>query len=121
MAVRSRETLRRLPLLLECDPVYERCGWLFLVEEEHAAAALENAEMQDDEGLDTYEALALQQFLPGVEEAGVAFALHEPDAGFADPVATTNAYVEAARAAGGRAQEGTTVEAVVVEADRVRG
>ena len=37
MAVRSRETLRRLPLLLECDPVYTRCGWLFLVDEEHAA------------------------------------------------------------------------------------
>jgi len=121
MAVRSRETLRRLPLLLECDPVYERCGWLFLVDEEHAATALDNAEMQDDEGLDTYEVLDLQQFLPGVEEAGVAFALHEPDAGFADPVATTNAYVEAVRAVGGRAHEATTVEAVELEADRVRG
>jgi glycine/D-amino acid oxidase-like deaminating enzyme len=121
MAVRSRETLRRLPLLLECDPVYTRCGWLFLVDEEHAAVALENAEMQDDEGLDTFEVLDLQEFLPGVEETGIAFALHEPDAGFADPVATTKAYIEAMLAVGGRGLEGTTVEAVELEADRVRG
>jgi sarcosine oxidase, subunit beta len=121
MALRSRETLRRLPLLLECDPVYTRCGWLFLVDEESAAAALENAEMQDEEGLDTYEVLDLQQFLPGAEEAGIGLALHEPDAGFADPVETTNAYVEALKRFEGRALEGTPVESVVVEGDRVRG
>ena len=121
MALRSRETLRRLPLLLECDPVYTRCGWLFLVDEESAAVALENAEMQDGEGLETFEVLDLQQFLPGAEEAGIGLALHEPDAGFADPVATTNAYVEALRGFEGRALEGTPVESVVVEGDRVRG
>ncbi len=121
MALRSRETLRRLPLLLECDPVYTRCGWLFLVDEESAAVALANAEMQDEEGLETYEVLDLQQFLPGAEEAGIGLALHEPDAGFADPVATTNAYVEALKGFEGRALEGTPVEQVVVEGDRVRG
>ena len=36
MAVHSRETLRRLPILLECDPVYTQTGWLFLVDEENA-------------------------------------------------------------------------------------
>jgi sarcosine oxidase subunit beta len=121
MAVRSRETLRRLPLLLECDPVYTRCGWLFLVDEEYASAALANAEMQDEEGLDTYEVLDLQEFLPGAEEAGIGLALHEPDAGFADPVATTNAYIGALRSFEGRALEGTPVEHVVLEGDRVRG
>jgi sarcosine oxidase, subunit beta len=121
MALRSRETLRRLPLLLECDPVYTRCGWLFIVDEESAAVALENAEMQDEEGLDTFEVLDLQQYLPGAEEAGIGLALHEPDAGFADPVATTNAYVEALKRFEGRALEGTPVESVVVEGDRVRG
>ena len=50
-----------------------------------------------------------------------AYALHEPDAGFADPVATTNAYVEALKRFEGRALEGTPVESVVVEGDRVRG
>ena len=81
MAVHSRETLRRLPLLLDCDPVYTRSGWLFLVDEENAGFAIENAEMQDEEGLDTVEVDDLQEYLPGVDETGIAYALYEPDAG----------------------------------------
>ena len=38
MAVRSRERLRQLPLHLDCEPVYTRCGWLFLVDDESAPA-----------------------------------------------------------------------------------
>jgi len=121
MAVHSRETLRRLPLLLECDPVYTRCGWLFLVDEENAGFAMENAEMQDEEGLDAIEVDDLQEYLPGVDETGIAYALYEPDAGFADPIATTNAYIAATRAAGGRALEGMTVDSVELDGDRVHG
>jgi sarcosine oxidase subunit beta len=121
MAVHSRETLRQLPLLLDCDPVYTRSGWLFLVDEENTGFAIENAEMQDEEGLDTVEVDDLQEYLPGVDETGIAYALYEPDAGFAEPVATTNAYITAAKAAGARALEGTPVEAIVLDGDRVRG
>ena len=121
MAVRSRETFRRLPLLLECDPVYTQSGWLFLVDEENASFAVENAEMQDGEGLDTVEVEDLDEYLPGIDETGIAYALYEPDAGFAEPVAATNAYIAALRAAGGRAFEGMPVARVEVEGDRVRG
>ena len=121
MAVHSRETLRRLPLLLDCDPVYDRCGWLFLVDEEHASLAVDNAEMQEQEGLEAIEVDDLGEYLPGIDEAGIAYALYEPDAGFADSVGATNAYVGAARGAGGRAFEHTPVESVVLEADRARG
>ena len=121
MAVHSRETLRRLPLLLECDPVYTRTGWLFLVDAENAAFALDNAEMQDEEGLDTVEVDDLQEYVPGIDETGIAYALYEPDAGFADPVATTNAYIATARLAGARALENTAVETVELEGDRIRG
>ena len=121
MAVRSRETFRRLPLLLECDPVYTQSGWLFLVDEENASFAVENAEMQDGEGLDTVEVEDLAEYLPGIDESGIAYALYEPDAGCAEPVAATNAYIAALRAAGGRASAGTPVERIEVEGDRVRG
>jgi sarcosine oxidase subunit beta len=121
MAVRSRETLRRLPLLLECDPVYERRGWLFLVDDESAELAAANAEMQEEEGVDTVEVDDLDEYLPGVNPAGIAYALYEPDSGFADPVATTNAYVTAARRRGARAVDCTAVESLVVEGDSVRG
>jgi glycine/D-amino acid oxidase-like deaminating enzyme len=121
MAVRSRETLRRLPLLLDCEPVYTRTGWLFLVDETAAPIALANAEMQEAEGLDAVDVDDLQDVLPGVDETGIAYALYEPDSGFADPVATTMAYVEAARRAGGDARESTAVESIEVEGGKIRG
>jgi glycine/D-amino acid oxidase-like deaminating enzyme len=121
MAVHSRERLRQLPLHLDCDPVYTRCGWLFLVDAEAALAAAENSLMQDEEGLDSVEVDDLQEFLPGAEATGIAYALYEPDSGFADPVATTLAYVEAAQRAGARAFEGMPVGGIELAGDRVRG
>lgn len=121
MAVHSREVFRRLPLLLDCDPVYTRCGWLFLVDEENAPLAVANAAMQEQEGLEAVEVEDLQSYLPGVVEAGIAYALYEPDAGFADPVAATNAYIDAVRAVGSRALEGAAVERVELDAGCVRG
>src|SRR5262245_58135624 len=104
MAVRSREALRQLPLRLDCEPVYTRTGWLFLVEEDEVETAVANAAMQDEEGLDTVEPEDLQELLPGVNEDGIAYALYEPDSGYADPVATTRAYVDAGLRAGGVAR-----------------
>jgi glycine/D-amino acid oxidase-like deaminating enzyme len=121
MAVESRETFRRLPLLLECEPVYHRTGWLFLVDEEDAELAVANAEMQDDEGVDSIEVDDLEEYLPGADLSGIAYALFEPDGGFADPVAATNAYVEAMRRLGGEAREGARVDSIDVAGGRVRG
>ena len=116
MAVHSRETFRRLPLLLECDPVYERTGWLFLVDEADAKVAVSNVEMQEEEGVDAIDVDDLQEYLPGVDEAGIAYALYEPDGGFADPVASTEAYVDRAPPRrGGEAREATRVESIEVE------
>src|SRR5262245_22586175 len=119
MAVRSRERLRQLPLHLDCEPVYTRCGWLFLVDEESAEAAAANAEMQEEEGLDLVEVSDLQELLPGAAEAGIAYALYEPNSGYADPVATTRAYIEAARRAGATALEGTPVGGIEIANGRV--
>ncbi len=109
MAVHSRERLRQLPLHLDCDPVYTRCGWLFLVDAESAVAAAENSLMQEEEGVDSVEVDDLHEFLPGAEGAGIAYALFEPDSGFADPVATTRRLHRGGAArgrAGGRGHAG---------------
>jgi glycine/D-amino acid oxidase-like deaminating enzyme len=121
MAVHSRETFRRLPLYLDCEPVYHRTGWLFLVDEADAPLAVQNAEMQDREGLDSVDVDDVEAFLPGIDPAGIAYALWEPDSGFADPVAATQAYVAALRRAGGEAREGTRVESIAVERGQARG
>jgi glycine/D-amino acid oxidase-like deaminating enzyme len=121
MAVHSREMLRRLPLHLECEPVYHRTGWLFLVDEADAQLAVDNAEMQDQEGLDSVDVEDIQELLPGIDETGIAYALFEPDSGFADPVATTEAYIAATRSLGGEARERTTVESIVADGGKVQG
>jgi glycine/D-amino acid oxidase-like deaminating enzyme len=121
MAVRSREALRQLPLRLDCEPVYTRTGWLFLVDEADAQLAVANAEMQEGEGLEAVDVDDLQDVLPGVEESGIAYALYEPESGYADPVATTNAYVEAGKRAGGVAREGAAVESFEISGGKLRG
>ena len=95
MAVRSRAAY------LE-QPYYERCGWLFLVDEEGAEPARRNREMQLREGALSDE-VDPADF--GVATDGVAYALFEPDSGFADPVAATRAFIDAARREGAEARE----------------
>jgi sarcosine oxidase subunit beta len=102
MAVRSRTAY------LE-QPYYRRCGWLFLVDEEGAEPARRNREMQLREGALSDEVDAADF---GVATEGVAYALYEPDSGFADPVAATRAFIEAARREGAEAREDSPVEAL---------
>lgn len=102
MAVRSREAFMRLPF-------YARCGWLFLVDEQDAGLARENRAMQLDEGALSDEVDATDF---GVSAEGVAYALFEPDSGYADPVAATRWYVDAARREGAEARERTHVDAI---------
>jgi sarcosine oxidase subunit beta len=111
MAVRSRDAFLRAPEQLGCAPFYDRRGWLFLVDEADAPLARENRRMQLAEGAWSDE-VDPADFLEGISTEGIAYALFEPDSGFADPVAATCAYVDAARRQGARVREGAAVDAV---------
>jgi sarcosine oxidase subunit beta len=102
MAVESRAAFME-------QPFYDRCGWLFLVDAEHADAARSNREMQQREGALSDE-IDPQDF--GIDPDGIAYALFEADSGFADPVAATRFYVEAARSEGADVREHAVVDAV---------
>jgi glycine/D-amino acid oxidase-like deaminating enzyme len=102
MAVRSRDVYLS-------QPFYDRCGWLFLVDEENAELARRNRDMQFREGAGGEEVDAAEF---GVATEGVGYALFEPDSGFADPVAATLHFIEAARRDGAEAREGSPVDAV---------
>jgi glycine/D-amino acid oxidase-like deaminating enzyme len=102
MAVRSREAFM-------AQPFYERCGWLFLVDVADADLARENRAMQLEEGAPSDE-VDPADF--GLSPDGVAYALFERDSGFADPVAATRWYVEAARREGAEAREHARVDAI---------
>jgi sarcosine oxidase, subunit beta len=102
MAVRSRDVYLS-------QPFYNRCGWLFLVDEENAAFARANRAMQLEEGAASEEVDAADF---GLATDDVAYALFEPDSGFADPVAATLHFIDAARQEGAQAREHARVDAI---------
>lgn len=123
MALRSREAFRTLPDTLGCEPLYYETGWLFLVDDADTETAKANRAMQLDQGVDSEEVDLdrLRELVPGIETAGIAYALFEPKSGFADPIATTVAYINAAKRLGAHAHSGAPVERIQVSGERVTG
>jgi glycine/D-amino acid oxidase-like deaminating enzyme len=123
MALRSRQALIDLPGLLGCEPVYYRTGWVFLVDEENAATAARNREMQLREGSASTELGLdeLERLVPGIRTDGISYVLHEADSGFADPLETTRAYIRAAVREGARAFENAPVQRIELEQEAVAG
>jgi sarcosine oxidase, subunit beta len=123
MALRGRQALIELPERLGCEAVYHRTGWVFLVDVDSAETAARNRELQMGEGspsavipLDE-----LERLVPGVTTDGIAYVIYEEDSGFADPLATTRAYLAAGVREGGSAFEGAPVERIEVENGAVAG
>jgi len=123
MALRSRDAFIHLPDKLGCDPVFTRSGWLFLVDEIDKEHAQTNRRMQLAEGSSSREVSPdeLEQLVPGIQTEGIAYALFERDSGYADPIATTRAYLLAAGRLGARLFERTSVERIEIRNRRVVG
>lgn len=122
MALRSREILRSSGEF-RSEPVYFEKGWLFLVPPESADVVAETVAMNRREGVNV-EKLAFSEaadLVPELQEEGVAAIYREPESGFADPVATTYGYVNAAKRLGARVDEGVAATALVVHHDRIVG
>lgn len=123
MAVRSRDALMNLPETLGCDSVYTRSGWLFLLDESERQHAITNRQMQLGEGAISREVPLdeLSDLIPGIEIGGLGHALFEADSGFADPVATTIAYLRAAQGLGAALNENVGVDRILVKNGAVTG
>jgi sarcosine oxidase, subunit beta len=63
----------------------------------------------------------LREVVPALQTEGVAAAAYEPNSGYADAVATTRSFAEAARRLGVEVLEGTTVTALASGGGRVTG
>jgi sarcosine oxidase subunit beta len=123
MALRGREALSMLHERFGCAPVYHRTGWLFLIDEADADVARANRAMQIEQGSfsDVIAPPDLASAVPGIRDEGIALGILEEESGFADPVATTLAYVDAARREGATAREGSRVTRIEAEGGRVTG
>lgn len=119
VALHSREMLASLPQVLGCKPVYHPLGWLFLVDSDAAETAASHRVMQVREGVDVVEVpvAELEELVPDISTDGVAYALHEKRSGFADPVATTLAYIRAGERLGGFAHQNAPVSTIEAHDD----
>ncbi len=106
------------------DCGYIQTGWAQLVRGETEAAGLvHRAEKLNALGVNTdlLSRDALAALMPFAKLDDVTSAVYEPEAGYADPTATTQAFAARAKALGTCFETGTFVKQVLVERGRVTG
>jgi sarcosine oxidase, subunit beta len=107
----------------DIDPGFRRTGMLVLAGAADAAALVANVAMQ--QGLDIATELVDRQTAreiePRLEPGATTNFCWEPDAGYADALATTAAYARAAERLGATVRLGTTARAIRADGGRVRG
>ena len=98
-------------------------GMVVLTNEQGADALRVNVQLQQEQGVNTrlIEASEVEEVAPGYSGEGVTLACYEPDAGVADPMATTSCFAKRARHHGATIREGVAVTHILKEHDRVTG
>ncbi len=123
LARRSLERFVRFEELTGRSADFTRTGFLLLAPASELAGLAENVALEQRLGVRA-ELLApedVARLEPRLDLQGIAGAVYEPDAGYADGYATAAGFVGAARELGAEVWEGVAVEAVEVAGGRVTG
>ena len=120
---RSLEIFHHFDDQIGGSPGFVNCGWAFLVPEYVSEGFSRNLEMQRSLGIDTREIdrRQLLEMEPRIDLSGVHRIAWEPGAGYADPHATTAAYVQRFLDRGGQLLPLTPAEGLRVEGGRIAG
>ncbi|HLL78668.1 MAG TPA: FAD-dependent oxidoreductase, partial [Ktedonobacteraceae bacterium] len=123
MAKRSLAVFQHFDELIGGDCGFVTTGMIVLVDESGADALRANVAMQQEQGVETslIEPGDSDEAAPGYNGANVALACYEPEAGVADPMATTSCFAQRARDFGASIYEGTPVTRILTEGERVTG
>jgi sarcosine oxidase subunit beta len=123
LAFESLKVFRDFSAVVGGECGFEAVGFVQIVPRGYESALAANVEMQRGIGIDTRRVSHddLRRLLPGCHVDDVGAAAWEPHSGFADPVATTYAFAEAARRRGVTFRMGCKARRVVVEHGRVTG
>ena len=107
----------------DIDPGFRRTGMLVLAGPADAAALAANVAMQQglDIGTELVDRRTALEIEPRLAPGAATAFCWEPDAGYADALATTAAYARAAERLGATLRLGTTAHAIRVDGARVRG
>jgi sarcosine oxidase subunit beta len=102
---------------------YVASGYHFLVPRALLDAARHNLEMQRALGIDTrmLDDQEIEATMPWLNPEGVAGVIYEARGGYADPVQTTDAYLEAFRNLGGEVRLRAPCRGLLREGDRIVG
>jgi sarcosine oxidase, subunit beta len=98
-------------------------GMVVLAGEDGVEALRENVRMQQAEGVNTsmIRGDEVGEIAVGYNGEGVAAACYEPDAGVADPMATTHYFARRARTHGASIREGVAVTEILKDGERITG
>ena len=122
LALRAAQRWPSLADELGAPTDYVRNGLMVLVGPDDADTLRQVVEMQQQVGVQTrvIDLAEVDRYLPGLVPNGLALACIEESAGYADPYATTQAFIRAARQLGVRVELETPVTGFEVSGGRVR-
>jgi sarcosine oxidase subunit beta len=105
----------------ECG--FTRTGFILTVTPDNTDRLYKNVEMLQRVGVNTtvISAQELQDLQPFTQVGDLTVAAYEPESGFADPRATTTAFMQQAQQQGAILREGVKVRAIRINAGRVAG
>ena len=123
MATESREIFQNFGDSVGGDPRFIQGGRILMFPERDEPAVRANVEMNRDLGvnIETLTPVELAGMVPQASMEEITIGTYEPDAGHADPVATTYAYAERARDYGAEIHTQTPVLGLVTSSGKISG
>ena len=111
MAMESKSIFENFGDTVGGDAGFKRTGRLLLFPEQDEPAVLANVKMNRDLGvnIETMSPTRASRLATGMDISGIAVCAYEPEAGYADPIATNYAYAARARESGAVILTGTPV------------
>jgi sarcosine oxidase, subunit beta len=102
---------------------FVRTGFAVVVGKENADRLRANVAMMKGLGIETdlADAQVLSEIDPAVNVDGVALAAYEPQSGYADPIATTHSFADAAGRIGATMMQRTPIAAIATDGGRATG
>lgn len=123
MALRSLRIFQHFQAMVGATAEFHQTGFLVLVAPADAAALQANVDMQTSVGVQTrvLKLQEVQEIEPRIFLDDVGAAAWEPESGYADPVAATHAYVQAAENLGVIRKLGVEAQSIVSGPSGARG
>jgi len=123
MAKQSLAVFQHFDEMVGGDCGFVTTGMVVMTNETGVEPLRANVGLQQKQGVNTHVIAAeeLSDVAPGYSGEGVTLACYEPDAGVADPMATTYCFAQRARAYGATIREGTTVTHILQQNGHVTG